>query len=213
VLTLNQCDPVQCRDMVAGGDADVGISTISAKATDAIVTIPAYRLPRCIVVPAGHPLALARTLTLERLAQYPLISNPSTFVGRSILDEAFARAGLKPRIACNVTDADVCKTYVKIGMGFAVLATLAFDPEHDSGLVALDGSHLFRPGILNVVLRKHGYLSRALESFLAVFAPHVPRDVIERALNGSEIDRGRMAQDAPVAHGSTLGARGRSRKT
>jgi LysR family cys regulon transcriptional activator len=203
MLTLNQCDPVQCREVVAAGDSDLGISTIAARPNDTIVTVPVYRLPRCVVVPRGHPLASERSLTLKDLAEYPLISNPSTFVGRSILDEAFDRAGLRPRIACNVTDADVCKTYVRLGMGFAVLATLAFDRREDNDLVAIDASHLFRPGILNVVLRKHGYLSRPLESFLSVFAPHLSRDLIQQAVTGYDIDRARLAQRVPVATGTT----------
>lgn len=201
-LTLQQCDPVQCRDIIAAGDADVGISTLSPKPSDPVVTIPAYRLPRCVVVPAGHPLANARVITIRQLAEYPLIANPASFSGRSILEEAFARAGVQPRIVCSATDADVCKTYVGVGMGIAVLATLAFDPVMDRGLVCLDASHLFRPGVLNVAFRKHSYLTRPLEAFLSVFAPHLSRDLILRAMQGAEIDRARLSQRAPVAQGS-----------
>jgi LysR family cys regulon transcriptional activator len=201
-LTLQQCDPVQCRDIIAAGDADVGISTLSPKPSDPIVTIPAFRLPRCVIVPAGHPLAGARTFTLKQLAEYPLIANPVSFSGRSILEEAFARAGVQPRIVCSANDADVCKTYVGVGMGIAVLATLAFDPVMDRGLVCLDASHLFRPGVLNVAFRKHSYLTRPLDAFLSVFAPHLGRDLILKAMQGAEIDRARLSQRAPVAQGA-----------
>lgn len=198
-LTLQQCDPVQCRELIAAGEADVGISTITSRGADPIVAIPAFQLPRCVVVPAGHPLTREKNLTLNKLAQYPLITNPSTFIGRSILEDAFAREGIKPVIACSVTDADVCKTYVEIGMGIAVLATLAFDRHTDRGLVALDAGHLFRPGILNVVLRRHRHLNRPLEAFLSVFSPHLNRDLLQKALDGAGIEQARLSQRAPVA--------------
>jgi DNA-binding transcriptional LysR family regulator len=198
-LALRQCDPVQCRDLVASGDADVGISTIAARPVDSIVTIPVYRLPRCIVVPQGHPLIYEKELTLKKLAAYRLISNHTTFAGRSIIEESFLKEGLKPVIACIVTDTDVCKTYVEIGLGIAVLATLAFDQKIDRGLVSLDASHLFRSGVLNLVLRRHGYLTQPLESFLSVFAPHITRDLLLRALDGANIDTELLSQQAPVA--------------
>ncbi len=200
-LTLHQCDPVQCRAIIAGGDADVGISTLSPKPSDTVVAIPAYRLPRGVIVPAGHPLTRARTLTIRQLAEYPLIANPASFSGRSILEEAFARAGARPRIVCSATDADVCKTYVGVGMGIAIIATLAFEPAADRGLRCLDASHLFRPGVLNVALRKHSYLTPPVEAFLSVFAPHLDRSLIESALEGGELDRERLSQRVPVAQG------------
>lgn len=198
-LTLQQCDPLQCRELVAAGEADLGVSTISARPGDAIVTLPVFLLPRCVVVPAKHALAREARLTLAMLAEHPLITNPATFVGRSILNDAFAREGLAPRVACSVTDADVCKTYVAIGMGIAVMATLAFDPKLDRGLVALDANHLFRPGVLNLVLRRHGRLTRPLQAFLELFAPHLARDAIAAALAGAPIDQDALTRAAPVA--------------
>jgi len=198
-LTLQQCDPGQCRELIASGEADVGIITMSQKPADPIVTVPAYRLPRCVITPSGHPLTREKTLTLKKLAAYPLIAYPATFSGRSLVEEAFAKAGLKPRIVCSATDADVCKAYVDIGMGVAVLAKIAFDPVADRGLVAMEAGHLFQPGILNVILRKHGYLARPLESFLALFAPHIDRDLLLKSIDGADIERVQLGRNAPVA--------------
>lgn len=200
-LTLQQCDPFQCRQSIAAGEADVGIITMPSP-DDSIVTLPAYRVPRCVIAPAGHPLLRERTLTLKKLAEYPLIAYPATFNGRVVVEAAFAKAGLRPRIVCSATDADVCKAYVQLGMGVAVLAALAFDPDADRGLVAVDAGHLFAPSILSLVFRRHGYLTRPLESFLSLFAPHVGRGLIEQAMNGSDIDRGRLMQRLPVASAS-----------
>lgn len=196
-LTLQQCDPQQCRELIAAGEADVGVITLTQKPMDPIVTVPAFRLSRSVIVPVGHPLSRVKRLTIEALAQYPLIAYPASFSGRAIVEETFAKSGLEPRIVCSATDADVCKAYVALGMGVAVLATAAFDAKVDRALVAIDAGHLFRPGILNVVFRKHGYLSRPLESFVSLFAPHVSRELIVRAMDGAEIDRARLGANAP----------------
>ena len=76
---------------------------------------------------------------------------------------------------------------------------IAFDPARDRNLVALDAEHLFRPGLLHVVLRKHSYLSARACTFVTLYAPHLDRELIRKAMNGLEIDRTRVAQKSPVA--------------
>lgn len=199
LLTLRQGDPMQCCELVAAGEADIGITTVAEKAIDEIVSIPAFRLSRCVIAPRDHPIVREKTLTLKKLAEYPIIAYSSAFSGRWIVDEAFARAGLRPRVACSAIDADVCKTYVELGMGIAILARIAFDPARDRTLVAMDADHLFRAGVLNLVFRKHGYLTRHAGAFVTMFAPHVSAGLIERGMDGAEIDRARLGQKAPVA--------------
>jgi LysR family transcriptional regulator, cys regulon transcriptional activator len=87
-------------------------------------------------------------------------------------------------------------------MGIAVLATITFDPAKDKGLVAVDAGHLFQADILSLVFRTHGYLSRPVQSFLALFAPHIPPGLIKRAIDGADIDRARLIQRLPVAPAS-----------
>lgn len=197
-LTLLQSDPVQCRALVAAGDADVGIVTIDDRPVDSVVTIPIYRLPRCVIAPIGHPLTQIRRLTLAQLARYPLIAYPVSFSGRSTLVKQFAAAGLTPRIVCSGTDADVCKAYVEIGMGVAVVARAAFDESRDRRLVALRADHLFPPGVLTLVWRRNGYLNASLEAFLDILAPHVKVGLVLRAMKGVQIDRDELAREAPV---------------
>jgi LysR family cys regulon transcriptional activator len=197
-LTLQQADPIQCRSIIAAGDADIGVVTTSEKAFESVVTIPIYRLPRCVIVPAGHPLTEMKRLTLAQLAKYPIIAYPISFSGRSTLMEQFAAAGLTPRIACSGTDADVCKAYVEIGMGVAVLARAAFDEERDRRLVALKADHLFPAGILTLVCRKNGYLNPSTEAFLSILAPHLKVGLVTRAMKGADIDRDELIRNAPL---------------
>ena len=198
-LTLRQGDPVRCCELVAAGEADLGVTTAAERVSPEIVTIPAYRLTRRVIVERGHPLTREKTLTLKKLAAFPLVAYSAPYSGRRIVDEAFARAGLRPRVVCSAIDADVSKTYVELGMGIAVLAGIAFDPARDRGLVALDADHLFGASILNLVLRRHAHVGRHALAFVRLLAPHLGPALLRRAAEGGDIDRARLAREAPEA--------------
>ena len=198
-LTLRQGDPVRCCELVATGEADIGITTVGEKVVGEIVTVPAYRLARCVIAPRGHPLAREKNLTLKKIAAFPLVAYSEPYSGRRLVDEAFARAGLKPRIVCSAIDADVSKTYVENGMGVAVLARIAVDVARDRGLVAMDAGHLFKPSVLNLVMRRHAYLGRQALAFVALVAPHIDVALIRRCVEDGDIDAAKLAREAPLA--------------
>lgn len=198
-LTLRQGDPIQCCDLVAAGEADIGVTTVGDKPAKNIVAIPAWRIARCVLVPRNHPLARRRRLTLAAIAEYPMVAYSAPYSGRAIVEAAFGQAGLKPRIVCSAIDADVSKTYVELGMGVAVLASVAYDRARDRGLVALPADHLFVPSVINLVIRRHSYLGTHAQAFLTAFAPHIDGALLRKAAEGGDIDRARLAREAPLA--------------
>jgi LysR family cys regulon transcriptional activator len=198
LLNLQQGDPLQCCQLVAEGEVDIGITTEPDRLPRDIVTIPAYKLSRSVLAPKGHPICRGK-LTLQRIAEYPIIAYTRSPYGRWIFGEAFTEAGLKPRIALSAIDADVSKTYIALGMGIAVLASTSYDPVQDRQLVAVDADHLFRPGILALVFRRGSYVSRHAHAFLAIFAPHIASEIISRSVDGTIFDRHRLARNAPYA--------------
>jgi len=121
-------------------------------------------------------------LTVEELAQYPLVTYTFGFTGRSELDAAFSRVGLVPKIVFTATDADVIKTYVRLGLGVGVIATMAVDTEIDKDLVLLDGSHLFQASTTKICFRKGIFLRSYMYDFIERFAPHLTREIVDKAL-------------------------------
>ena len=198
ILTLHQAHFMHCCQLVASGEADISINILRDEISHELVAIPAYTVHRCVVVARDHPLAREKTLTLKKVAQYPIVAYSSPYSARAILDDAFARAGLKPRIVCSAMDADVCKRYVEVGLGIAVLAHIAVNAQDDPGLVAKKADHLFQPAIMNVIIRKFGYLSRHAREFISLYAPHIDGALIQRAVDGAPIDRLRLSREAPV---------------
>lgn len=181
-LHIQQGTPKQIAQMVSEGLADFAICTESLELFNDLVLLPCYRWNRCILVPEDHPLAKLGELTLERLAEYPLVTYVFGFTGRSQLDDAFRAKGLTPNVVLTAADADVIKTYVRLGMGVGIVAHMAIDPETDEDLVPLDASHLFASSTTKIGIRRGTFMRGYMYDFIQRFAPHLDRDLIDAAL-------------------------------
>jgi len=180
-LHMHQGTPQQISESVSKGNADFAIATEALHLYHDLVMLPCYHWNRSLVVTAAHPLAQISKPTIQDLAKFPLVTYVFGFTGRSSLDEAFNNAGLEPKIVFTATDADVIKTYVKLGLGVGVIATMAIDKQEDQDLVAIDASHLFKSNITTIGFRKGTFLRGYMYYFIERFAPHLTRELVERA--------------------------------
>lgn len=181
-LHMNQGTPIQISEMAADGEVDFAIATEALELFGNLVMMPCYRWNRSIVVPKDHPLAQCSNLTLEEVAKYPLVTYVFGFTGRSKLDDAFNKLELTPRVVFTATDADVIKTYVRLGLGVGIVATMAYDEQLDSDLVKLDASHLFEASTTRIGIRRGAFLRGYMYDFVELFAPHLNREVLDRCL-------------------------------
>src|SRR5690606_37779329 len=138
---------------------------------------------RCVLVPKNHPLTQVSQLTIEDIAKFPIVTYVFGFTGRSKLDEAFLERGLAPKVVFTAADADVIKTYVKLGLGIGIVAKMAYQQEEDGDLVALDASHLFRSSTTKIGFRRGTFLRGFMYEFIEEFAPHLTKEVINEAFN------------------------------
>jgi len=180
-LHMHQGTPVQIAEMAADGTVDFAIATEAMELFSDLVMMPCYTWNRCVIVPEGHPLASVKRLTIEDVARYPIVTYVFGFTGRSRLDEAFHARRLTPRVVFTATDADVIKTYVRLGLGIGIIARMAIDEQLDSGLVMLDASHLFKPSVTKIGFRRGTFLRGYMYEFMELFAPHLTREVVDKA--------------------------------
>ena len=180
-LHMHQGTPVQISEMAADGTVDFAIATEALELFSDLVMMPCYEWNRCVIVPRGHPLAALGTLSIEEVAKYPLVTYVFGFTGRSHLDEAFHSRGLTPRVVFTATDADVIKTYVRLGLGIGIIARMAVEETLDRDLVALDASKLFRPSVTKIGFRRGTFLRGYMYEFIELFAPHLTRSVVDEA--------------------------------
>lgn len=181
-LHFHQGTPVQIAEMATAGEVDFAIATEALSLYEDLVMLPCYRWNRSIIVPQGHPLCEVSPLTLEAIAAYPIVTYVFGFTGRSKLDEAFANAGLQPDVVFTATDSEVIKTYVQLGLGVGIMASMAFEADRDKGLVALDASHLFEPSTTGIGFRRGAFLRGYMMDFMQTFASHLTPEVVQQAI-------------------------------
>ncbi len=216
---LHQGNPVQVAEEVVAGRADLAIATEALDRFPDLVMLPCYQWNRVVVAPLGHPLLLAHgvtvagtrdpvdktdavgaagsgarrghpRLTLEALAKYPLLSYDTAFTGQSRILEAFAQRHLSPELALTALDADVIKTYVRLGLGVGIIAAMAYEPSHDADLGMLDAAHLFSSSTTRIGIRRGAYLRRYTYAFIEAFAAHLDAHTVDLALRGGGADEG-----------------------
>jgi LysR family cys regulon transcriptional activator len=180
-LHMQQGTPKQIAQMVSEGSADFAICTESLELFNDLVLLPCYRWNRCVLVPKGHPLATGE-LTLERVAEHPLVTYVFGFTGRSQLDDAFKSRDLTPNVVLTAADSDVIKTYVRLGLGIGIVAHMAVDPVADSDLIAVDASHLFESSTTKIGIRRGTFMRTYMYDFVKRMAPHLDRETVEAAL-------------------------------
>lgn len=180
-LHMHQGGPQQISEAAAKGHADFAIATEALHLYQDLIMLPCYHWNRSVLVPPNHPLTRIEQFSIHDLAKYPIVTYVHGFTGRSRLDQAFVEAGVQPQIVFTATDADVIKTYVRMGLGIGVVAAMAYEDHKDSDLVALNAAHLFRHSTTNIGFRRGTFLRGYMYDFIEEFAPHLTREVVDKA--------------------------------
>lgn len=181
-LHMSQGSPIQIAKDVSKGNSDFAIATEALHLYKDLVMLPCYHWNRSVVVKADHPLANKKNITISELAQYPIVTYTHGFTGRSELDEAFYKAGLQAKIIFTATDADVIKTYVRLGLGIGIIASMAVDPNQDQDLVIIDMRDKFSYSTTKIGFHRNSFLRSYMYDFIWRFAPHLTPDVVDKAI-------------------------------
>jgi LysR family transcriptional regulator, cys regulon transcriptional activator len=188
-VLLHQGMPEQVARMLLDDVAEIGLATEALAAHDALVTLPCHQWQHVMVVPAGHPLAATERPTLEQLAEHPLVLYQPTVTGRTRIDQAFARARIRPVVALEAIDSDVIKTYVRLGLGVGIVAELAVqEPADAADLVWRPLGHLFGANVTHVAFKRGAYLRQFVLAFAGLLSPHLNAALITRAMSGGGTD-------------------------
>jgi len=207
-LTLHQGSPTEIASMLSDGDADIGICTETLRDVPALITFPFYSWHHGVVVPRGHPLESVQPLTLEAIAEWPIITYHEGFTGRGNINRTFANADLAPDIVMSAMDTDVLKAYVELGLGVGIIAAMAFDPKRDAPLRLIDAGHLFEANTSLIAVRRGSYLRNYAYRFIELCSPALPERTVRAAVMADQTRpdaAARRAFEAPQrSNGKTL---------
>jgi len=172
---LMQGNPTEACEYVQAGLADLAVCTDPMKSFLGLVRLPSFPITRSVIARKGHPILGLARIGLNDLAQYPIIAHDSFRSGGWNVLETFTREGITPTIPFSGVDSDVAKTYVELGLGIAILASIAVDPAHDGDLEARDVSYLFPSSMAYVSFRKSAYLRKLEIEFMTLLSPKLTR--------------------------------------
>ena len=187
-LALHEGSPEQIVDLVTTGAVDIGIVTEAYPELASLVMLPCFQWNRAVITPADHPLLREKSLTLEAIARFPIVTYDFAFNPDSPIRKAFDARNIKANVVLTAVDADVIKGYVELGVGVGILAKMAFDPARDLALRSIDASQLFEPSTTRIAVRRNAYLRRFVYDFIELFAPHLSRAVVEKTMRGPGTD-------------------------
>jgi LysR family cys regulon transcriptional activator len=171
--------------LVQNGEVDLAITTDTKDLPRSLLAVPCYPMNRIVLAPSEHPLLRVRRLTLEAIADYPLITYDERSSGRRRLMKAFAALGYTPKIAVTAADEDVIKACVEKGLGIAIVASIVFDRKRDTKLGAADITPLLESSTTSVVLRRNAIGDSHVRDFITAFARDWSAEKIERHAVGT----------------------------
>jgi len=183
-LHMRNGSPTEIAQWVSMGQADLGINARPQRLPANIVAIDAYRIERCIIAPAGHPILKLRRPSIKDIARYPIIDYDQGAHTGALLRSLFVNAGVEPNIAVIGTDATAVMAYVEAGIGIAILQKQIFAQRTNQRLKAIDASHLVPTSVTMMLLRKKAYLNSFIYRFIELVAPQWPKMEVDKRLYG-----------------------------
>ena len=190
ILHMEQGSSPQCILQAQTGQADFAIVTDLSQLNDEMIALPCYHWNQAVIVKKEHPLAKSSLISIAELSQYPLVSYDFTNDG-SDLNQAFIRAGQSPNIVFSTTDAELIKTYVKLGVGVGIVAKMAVsDAIADDDFVVLNAGHIFPYSTTYITFARSLFLRSYMYDFISQFSPHLNRQTIDKIMlceNNTEV--------------------------
>jgi DNA-binding transcriptional LysR family regulator len=163
-ISLQEDNSDRLVDGVRTGAVDLALIGAASANPDGLeaLTIISERL--VAAVPAGHPLADRRRITLHDLVAHPIVCMPPGTGLRTVFDQACAAQDLQPVIAMQASAADAIADLAARGLGVAVLSESM--ATHYQGLSARTIDDADAPALLSLVWKNtHSPAVRALLAF------------------------------------------------
>jgi DNA-binding transcriptional LysR family regulator len=152
---------------VESGELDVGVVTLPVR-SPSLKVHSIFRDQLMVMVSPKHPLAKHPALSVEEIAQHPLIF-PKTGYTRQLLDKIFRPYRGQLRVVMELPSVGMIKNFVAAGLGATLISASFAQDEARSGhavLVGIKDVELWRE--LGLIYRKDRSLPRAAQAFIAL---------------------------------------------
>ncbi len=110
---------------VLSGELDLAFLSLPGVTPAGLAVRPLAHEPLVVICAREHPLASAGRATLEALAHEPFIDFPTGWGTRTVVDRAFAAAGLDRQVSFEVSEYRTAAALVRNGLGVAFVPSSA----------------------------------------------------------------------------------------
>src|ERR671931_2718666 len=152
-------------ERIESGALDVGVVTLPVR-SPSLKIHSIFRDRLMAMVSPRHPLAKRTAVSVEEIAQHPLIF-PKTGFTRQMLDKLFRPYAL--RVTMELPSVGMIKNFVAAGLGVSLISATFAQAEARAGqviLIPLKGVELWRE--LGLIYRKDRSLPRGAQAFIAL---------------------------------------------
>ena len=168
-------------DMVADGEADLGLAPIPERSVDfEFDFVPLVASERVLITPLGHPLLKVPVTSLDQIAEWPLILRRRETHTSRVLEDEFRRKGLGYEVRVELDSIEMVKKYVALGMGISVGPRLAIEPEDEAELGIVSLANLLPVEPAGIITLAGKTLSTPAQAFVSLI-----RDTLAPAIEAN----------------------------
>ncbi len=159
-------------ELVKSGDVDFGIALENIIPNE-LIKHRWEKVEPVLLTPVGHPLSRIKKVSLERIAQYPLILPPksSEFEHRNKLEELFRKHNLNYSVIMESSNIELSSLYVEMGLGVSfasIVKGLPIFKQRKLQYVSL--THYFKPEHICIAIRKDKKMTSFQDSFMTMLS-------------------------------------------
>ncbi len=168
--------------MLDHGDIDLVLFEEQDNVLSDKVIAPCFLWHHVLVVPKEHPLAAIQEITLDDMTQYPLMARVMSDGHKTIIEKTFKEHGVELELSIAATDSEILKSYVRMGLGIAIVARMAIKQEDLNDLAVIKIDHLFKPAMARIVFHRNFFFRKYVLDFVYMLAPHLDLPLLERLI-------------------------------
>lgn len=115
--------------MVRQGEAELGLAFSNVVSSGSLEMVAEAALPIGAILPAGHELAKARSVSLRELATEPVLSADPTMLLHELVELAVSSEVFKPRLRLSSNSTGILSSFAAVGAGVAFKTQLGLERE------------------------------------------------------------------------------------
>lgn len=166
-LTIFDRPQTKAIDLLKTGDIDIAIA-LESFAPRGLEVRRWKEIESVLMVPYNHPLLRTRNIKLADIAKYPLILPPKGMESKSLIEDRFAKEGIKYRVIMESSNVELSSRYVEaeIGIAFASIAK-GLKPLQGRRLRFIPMTGFIEKDYIAVICKKDRRLPSYIEDFIS----------------------------------------------